>query len=72
MRTASCLAQKYPPAPQGFPEGELLTPDIHDWWQMLMGLGRKWYYPDSTCPNLLDEGVTWKKLMGSYYEEPKD
>lgn len=50
------------------PEGEILTPDIHDWWQILIGLGRKWFYPDNTCPNLLDEHVDWKKLMGSYYE----
>lgn len=54
------------------PEGEILTPDIHDWWQMLMGLGRKWFYPDRSCPNLLDDGVDWKKLMGAHYEEPKD
>ena len=54
------------------PEGEILTPDVHDWWQMLMGLGRKWFYPDATCPNLLDEGVDWKKLMGTHYEEPKE
>ena len=50
------------------PEGEILTPDVHDWWQILMGLGRKWFYPDSTCPNLLDDNVDWKKLMGTYYE----
>ena len=42
------------------------------WWQMLMGLGRKWFYPDRSCPNLLDDGVDWKKLMGAHYEEPKD
>ena len=36
---------------------------------ILMGLGRKWFYPDSTCPNLLDENVDWKKLMGQYYEK---
>jgi hypothetical protein len=51
------------------PEGEILIPDVHDWWQILMGLGRKWFYPDSTCPNLLDENVDWKKLMGQYYEK---
>ena len=50
-------------------EGEILIPDVHDWWQILMGLGRKWFYPDSTCPNLLDEDVDWKKLMGQYYEK---
>lgn len=49
-------------------EGEILTPDVADWYPMLMGLGRKWYYPDNTCPNLLDDGVDWKKLMGTYYE----
>ena len=52
-------------------EGQILTPDIHDWWQILMGLGRNWFYPDNTCPNLLDEGVDWKKLMGQYYEEAR-
>ena len=54
------------------PEGEIYSPDVIDWWQMLMGLGRKWYYPDSSCPNLLDEGVDWKSLMGTYFEEPRD
>ena len=53
------------------PEGEILPLDVTEWWQVLMGLGRKWYYPDSTCPNLLDEDVTWKKLMGTYYEEAR-
>jgi len=51
------------------PEGEILTYDVQDWWQILMGLGRKWFYPDNTCPNLLDENVDWRKLMGAYYEE---
>lgn len=50
------------------PEGDLLTYDIQDWWQILMGLGRKWFYPDNTCPNLLDDNVDWKKLMGQYYD----
>lgn len=52
-------------------EGQLLPPDTHDWWQMLIGLGRKWYYPDSSCPNLLDDSVDWKKLMGSQFEPPR-
>lgn len=51
------------------PEGDLLSPDVAEWYQVLMGLGRKWFYPDSTCPNLLDDNVDWKKLMGTYYEE---
>ncbi len=50
------------------PEGAILEPDIHDWYQMLFGLGRKWFYPDNSCPNLLDDNVDWKKLMGTYYE----
>jgi hypothetical protein len=54
------------------PEGEMLIPDVHDWWQLIMGLGRKWFYPDVTCPNLLDDGVNWKKLMGDYYEDIKE
>ena len=53
------------------PEGQIVSPDVHDWWQILMGLGRYWFYPDQTCPNLLDDKVDWKKLMGSYYEEPR-
>lgn len=52
------------------PEGEIVSPDVHDWWQILMGLGRKWFYPDHTVPNLLDDGVDWKKLMGEYYDAP--
>jgi hypothetical protein len=32
-----------------------------------MGLGRHWFYPDSTCPNLLDESVDWKVLLGANY-----
>ena len=53
------------------PEGQIVTPDIHDWWQILMGLGRHWFYPDSTCPNLLDRNVDWKKLMGKDYVPPR-
>lgn len=52
------------------PEGEIIAPDTHDWWQLLNGLGRHWFYPDASCTNLLDENVTWKKLMGDRYEEP--
>lgn len=51
------------------PEGEILTYDVQDWWQILMEPGRKWFYPDNTCPNLLDENVDWRKLMGAYYED---
>lgn len=51
------------------PEGELLTYDVQDWWQILMGLGRKWYYPENSCPNLLDDTINWKKLMGAHYDE---
>jgi hypothetical protein len=54
------------------PEGEIRNPDIHEWWQILMGLGRRWFYPDESCPNLLDDEVDWKKLMGSSYEPPRD
>lgn len=53
------------------PEGKMLVPDVHDWWQVIIGLGRKWFYPDESCANLLDEGVDWKKLMGQFYEEIK-
>lgn len=49
------------------PEGEILAPDVHDWWQLIQGLGRKWFYPDVSCPNLLDDGIDWKKLMGGLY-----
>lgn len=53
------------------PEGGIVTPDTNDWWQVLMGLGRHWFYPDSTCPNLLDKNIDWTKLMGAHYEPPK-
>ncbi len=53
------------------PEGQIVPPDVHDWWQILRGLGRYWFYPDQTCPNLLDDSVDWKRLMGSEYEEPR-
>jgi hypothetical protein len=52
------------------PEGGVVPPDVHDWYQMIQGLGRHWFYPDATCPDLLAEGVDWKKLMGSLYEAP--
>lgn len=51
-------------------EGDVAPPDIHEWWNVLEGLGRRWFYPDATCPNLLDENVDWKKLMGPSYERP--
>ena len=54
------------------PEGELLSPDVQDWWQIIQGLGRKWFYPDNSCPNLLDDDINWKKLMGGLYEAPSD
>lgn len=53
------------------PEGKLVTPDVHDWWQVLMGLGRNWFYPGTICPNLLDQGVDWQVLMKGNYEPPK-
>jgi hypothetical protein len=53
------------------PEGQIVTPDTNDWWQVLMGLGRHWFYPDSICPDLLDNTIDWKKLMGEKYEPPK-
>lgn len=50
-------------------EGDILTYDVQDWWQILMGLGRKWFYPDQTCPNLLDDSISWEKLMGGLKED---
>lgn len=54
------------------PEGQILAPDTNDWWQLLMGLGRHWYYPNESCPNILEEGRSWRDLMGSNYEAPKN
>ena len=51
-------------------EGDVAPPDVHEWWNVLEGLGRCWFYPNQTCPNLLDENVDWRKLMGSAYEQP--
>ena len=53
------------------PEGNICTPDTNDWWQIIAGLGRHWFYPDSTCPNLLADDADWKKLMGADYEPPR-
>ncbi|MDR0648308.1 MAG: hypothetical protein LBF92_03100 [Synergistaceae bacterium] len=53
------------------PEGQINPPDIHDWWQVLIGLGPHWFYPDAVIPNLLDDSVDWKKLMGNSYEPPR-
>lgn len=53
------------------PEGQILTPDTHGWWQVLRGVGRHWFYPDSTCPDLLDDAVDWKRLMGDDFEPPR-
>lgn len=53
------------------PEGKILTPDTLGWWQVLRGVGRHWFYPDSTCPNLLDDTVNWKLLMGDDFEPPR-
>ena len=50
------------------PEGEIMAPDTNEWGQVLMGLGRHWFYPDMSCPNLLDENVDWKILLGSNYD----
>ncbi|EHM10898.1 hypothetical protein TheveDRAFT_1780 [Thermanaerovibrio velox DSM 12556] len=50
--------------------GDVAPPDVHEWYNVLMGLGRRWFYPDATCPNLLSDDVDWKKLMGSAYEPP--
>jgi hypothetical protein len=50
------------------PEGEIVAPDTNEWWQVLMGLGRHWFYPDTSCPNLLDDKVDWKSLLGNNYD----
>ncbi|MDR1966208.1 MAG: hypothetical protein LBQ36_05820, partial [Synergistaceae bacterium] len=52
------------------PEGKMTSPDTNEWWQVLIGLGRHWFYPDMSCPNLLDDKIDWKTLMGSDYEPP--
>ena len=51
--------------------GEIVKPDVNEWWTLLIGLGKDWCLPDKTCPNLLDDDTDWKRLMGSYYEKPK-
>jgi hypothetical protein len=54
------------------PEGEIMAPDTNEWWQVLMGLGRHWFYPDMSCPNLLDDKVDWRSLLGSNYDSSLD
>ena len=53
------------------PEGEILPPDTNDWWRIIAGLGRNWFYPDSACPDLLDEHTDWATLLGKDYEAVK-
>jgi hypothetical protein len=52
-------------------DGAIIPPDTNDWWTIIAGLGRDWFYPDSTCPNLLDAAADWKSLMGDSYEPPR-
>lgn len=44
------------------PDGSIGTPDTNDWWHVIATLGRHWFYPDATCPDLLDDAVDWQKL----------
>jgi hypothetical protein len=53
-------------------EGKITAPDTNEWWQVLIGLGRHWFYPDNSCPNLLDDNIDWKTLMGSDYVAPEN
>jgi hypothetical protein len=46
-------------------EGGIVPPDTNDWWTVIAGLGRDWFYPDRSCPNLLDENIDWEKLEKS-------
>ncbi len=50
--------------------GKIVAPDVHEWYQILEGLGRHWFYPEATCPDLLADDVDWRRLMGSSYEQP--
>ena len=51
-------------------EGGIVLPDTNDWWTVIAGLGRHWFYPDSSCPDLLDEKTDWKSLhMKAYFAE---
>lgn len=57
---------------QSEPEGEPLSSYVANWWQLLIGLGSKRYYPDCSCPNLPDNNAKWKRLMETHYEEIRD
>lgn len=46
------------------PEGDIVTPDVNDWWRLIRCMGHDWFLPKHSVPNLLDENVTWSKLMG--------
>ena len=50
--------------------GDVAPPDVNEWYNVLMGLGRRWFYPDATCPNLLSDDIDWRRLMGPHYEPP--
>jgi hypothetical protein len=53
------------------PDGNILTPDTNDWWHVITGLGRHWFYPGSDCPNLLASNTDWKKLLGANFTPPR-
>ena len=52
-------------------DGGIRHPDTNDWWRIIVGLGRHWFYPDSSCPNLLDEDVDWERLLGEEIEKAR-
>jgi hypothetical protein len=48
-------------------DGKIVPPDTNDWWTVIAGLGRHWFHPDKSCPNLLDEKVSWETLTGEEF-----
>lgn len=52
-------------------EFKVVNPDIVEWEQLYRTCGKRWAEPDQTVPNLLDDGVDWKVIMGADYVPPE-
>jgi predicted metallopeptidase len=52
-------------------DGEIKYHDTEDWWHVIQGLGREWFFPSATCPDLLADDVNWETLLREEYNLSK-
>jgi len=48
-------------------QGRLRDKNMNDWLKIIHGLGKNFDHISSSCPDILDDNFSWKKLMGEYY-----